>query len=74
MASRLLTYDPELETFEGETAAPPSHGRGTLREMARATTLLELRAVPALRAFLREAARDAAREAGTAGSPAALAA
>ena len=74
MASRLLAYVPELETFEGETTAPPPHGRGTLREMARATTLLELRPVPALRAFLREAAREAAREVGTVGSPAALAA
>jgi hypothetical protein len=74
MASRLLAYDPELETFAGETSAAARHNRGTLREMARATALLELRAVPALRAFLRQSAREAAREVGTVGSPAALAA
>ncbi|MEP9379137.1 hypothetical protein ABLE91_20660 [Aquabacter sp. CN5-332] len=72
MASRLLAYDPELETFEGETAVPSRPGSDTLREMARATMLLELRAPPALRTFLRGAALAAAREVGARGVPAAL--
>ncbi len=74
MASRLLAYDPELETFEGETAAPPPSGHGHLREMARATALLELRDAPALHSFLHEAAREAARAERMPGAHAALAA